>query len=124
MARCEGRRLRPPDPAARPAVADSSKEDPMLHVVATLPIKPDKTAEFEALFADLARQVRDNEKGCERYELCKSTVNPATYVVVERYSDQAALGEHSKTPYFLAFMGKVGEFVAGAPQIDVLTSAR
>jgi quinol monooxygenase YgiN len=92
-----------------------------LHVVATLPIKPDKTAEFEKVFADLARQVRENEKGCERYELCRSIESPNTYVVVERYTDGEALGAHSKTPYFLAFMGKVGDFVGGAPQIDVLT---
>ena len=96
----------------------------MLHVVATLPIKPEKAAEFETMFAELARQVREKEKGCERYELCRSTVNPSTYVVVERYSDQAALGEHSKTPYFLAFMGKMGDFIAGAPQIDVLAPLR
>lgn len=96
----------------------------MLHVIATLPIKPAKTAEFEALFQTLARTVRDSEKGCERYELCRSVADPNTYVVVERYSDSEALGVHSKTPYFLEFMGKMGEFVAGAPQIDVLTPAR
>ncbi|HZR80245.1 MAG TPA: putative quinol monooxygenase [Candidatus Binatia bacterium] len=96
----------------------------MVHVVATIPIKPGKAAEFESIFADLARQVRANEKGCERYELCRSTVAPDTFVVVERYSDDAAFAAHSKTPYFLAFMGKVGEFVAGAPTIDILKPAR
>jgi quinol monooxygenase YgiN len=96
----------------------------MLHVVATLPIKPEKTAEFEAMFAELARKVRENEKGCERYELCRSIEAPATFVVVERYADAEALGSHSKTPYFLEFMGKVGDFVAGAPQIDVLKPAK
>jgi quinol monooxygenase YgiN len=96
----------------------------MLHVVATLPIKPEKAAEFEAIFSELARKVRESEKGCERYELCRSTASPQTFVVVERYADQAALDAHSKTPYFLEFMGKVGDFIAGAPQIDVLKPAR
>jgi quinol monooxygenase YgiN len=96
----------------------------MLHVIATLPIKPERAADFEAMFSELARKVRENEKGCERYELCRSTVSPGTFVVVERYADAAALGEHSKTPYFLEFMAKVGELVAGAPQIDVLKPAR
>ncbi len=92
----------------------------MVHVLATLPIRPDKIAAFEAAFAELARQVRENEKGCERYELCRSTVDPSTYVVVERYSDQAALGHHGQTAYFLEFMGRAAEFVSGAPRIEVL----
>ena len=96
----------------------------MIHVVATLPIKPEKTAAFEAMFKSLAAQVKAGEKGCERYELCRSVDDPNTYVVVERYSDQEAIGLHSKTPYFLEFMGKMGEFVSGAPQIDLLTPAR
>lgn len=95
----------------------------MLHVVATLPIQPDKVAEFEKTFLELAKKVRENEKGCERYELCRSVESPSTFVVVERYASPEALGEHSKTPYFLEFMSKAGAFVAGAPQIDVLRPA-
>ena len=92
----------------------------MLMVVATLPIQPEKTAEFEAVFKDLAKQVQANEKGCERYELCRSTVDPNTYVVVEKYADGAALATHSQTPYFQEFMGKAPGFLAGAPEISVL----
>jgi quinol monooxygenase YgiN len=92
----------------------------MLMVVATLPIQPGKTAEFEAVFKDLAKQVLANEKGCERYELCRSTVNPNTYVVVEKYADDEALATHSKTPYFQEFMGKAAGFLGGAPEISVL----
>lgn len=95
----------------------------MLYVVATLPIKPDRAAEFEALFNELARKVLAGEPGCTRYELCRSTTAPATFVVFENYADQAALDVHSKTPYFLEFMGKVGEFVAGAPAIEILAKA-
>lgn len=95
----------------------------MLHVVATLPIKPEKASEFESMFNELARKVRENEPGCTRYELCRSTVEPATFVVVEAYADQGTLDAHSKTPYFLEFMGKVGDYVAGAPRIDILTKA-
>ncbi|MFM7141518.1 MAG: antibiotic biosynthesis monooxygenase, partial [Alphaproteobacteria bacterium] len=41
----------------------------MLHVVATLPLRPDKAAEFEKVFTALAAKVRAEEKGYLRYDL-------------------------------------------------------
>jgi len=95
----------------------------MITVIATLPIQEGKTEEFEKVFGELAAKVRANEPGCERYELCRSTVTPTTYVVVERYADKAALDHHGKTPYFLEAFGKLGPLFAGAPQIEFLTAA-
>jgi quinol monooxygenase YgiN len=92
----------------------------MLTIVATLPIQSGKTDEFEKVFAELAEQVLANEPGCKRYELCRSTVNPTTYVVVENYADQESLNSHGKTPYFLAAFGKFGGLLAGAPQMEVV----
>jgi len=92
----------------------------MLTIVATLPVQEAKTAEFEKVFADLAEKVLASEPGCKRYELCRSTVNPATYVVVENYVDQAAIDHHGKTPYFLEAFGKMGGMLAGAPTIAIL----
>jgi quinol monooxygenase YgiN len=92
----------------------------MFTIVATLPIQPGKTAEFEKVFAELAEKVIANEPGCKRYELCRSTVNPNSYVVVENYADQASLDHHGKTPYFLEAFGKFGSLLSGAPQIDFL----
>ncbi len=95
----------------------------MLHVVATLPIRPDKAAEFESVFASLAAKVRAEEKGCLRYDLCRSVESPGTYVVVETYADQDALKVHSSTPYFLEFFGRMQEFAAGPPKIEMLHGA-
>jgi quinol monooxygenase YgiN len=92
----------------------------MISVIATLPVQAGKTEEFERVFAELADKVKANEPGCLRYELCRSTVNPTTYVVVERYADQAALDHHGKTPYFLEAFGKFGGLLGGAPQIEFL----
>ncbi|HEY8518251.1 MAG TPA: putative quinol monooxygenase [Candidatus Binatia bacterium] len=92
----------------------------MISVIATLPVQEGKTDEFEKVFAELADKVKANEPGCQRYELCRSTVNPTTYVVVERYADKEALDHHGKTPYFLEAFGKLGPLLAGAPQIELL----
>ena len=92
----------------------------MMTIVATLPVQEAKTAEFEKVFAELTAKVLANESGCKRYELCRSTANPTTYVVVENYVDQAAVDHHGKTPYFLEAMGKMGGFLSGAPTIEFL----
>jgi len=92
----------------------------MLSIVATLPIQDGKTDEFEKVFAELAEKVLANEPGCKRYELCRSTVNKNTYVVVENYADQEALNHHGQTPYFLEAFGKFGGLLAGAPTIEIL----
>ncbi len=92
----------------------------MITVLATLSIEEGKDEEFRKVFGELAEKVRANEPGCQRYELCQSTVTPTTYVVVERYADQAALDHHGKTPYFLEAFGKLGPLLAGAPQIEFL----
>jgi quinol monooxygenase YgiN len=92
----------------------------MLTIVATLPIQEGKTGEFEKVFAELTEKVLASEPGCTRYELCRSTVNPTTYVVVENYADQAALDHHGKTPYFMEAFGKFGGLLAGAPKIEIL----
>lgn len=91
-------------------------------IVATLPIQDGKTDEFEKVFAGLAEQVLANEPGCKRYELCRSTVNKNTYVVVEYYVDQPAIDHHGKTPYFLESFGKMGPLLAGAPAIEFFQS--
>lgn len=95
----------------------------MLHVVATLPIRPDKAADFEKVFTALAAKVRAEEKGCLRYDLCRSVESPSTYVVVETYADQDALKVHSSTPHFLEFIGKMQEFASGPPKIEMLHGA-
>ena len=92
----------------------------MLSIIATLPVQEAKTAEFEKVFAELTEKVLANEPGCTRYELCRSTVNPTTYVVVENYADQAAIDHHGKTPYFLEAFGKMGSMLGGAPKIEIL----
>jgi quinol monooxygenase YgiN len=92
----------------------------MLTVIATLPVQPGKGPDFEKVFAELAAQVRANEKGCMLYSLNRAKNDENSYVVVERYADAAAFSHHGQTPYFLASFPKLGAFMAGAPKIDIL----
>jgi len=92
----------------------------MIAVVARLGVQAGKEAEFEQVMSDLAAQVRENEPGCALYALCKGQ-EAGAYVVLERYADQAALTAHSKSAYFREAFGKLGAYLAGAPQIEILT---
>ena len=64
----------------------------MIGVVATLKVQPDKTAEFEAVFLDLAAKVKGNEPGCLLYQLTRSKTEAGTYKVLEEIP-KALLGK-------------------------------
>lgn len=91
----------------------------MLAVIATLPVKPEAAAEFEAAFAELAAEVR-KEEGNRLYQLARKRDAEGVYVVMELYTDQDALDLHGKTPHFGAFFAKAGGMLAGKPVIEML----
>ena len=62
----------------------------MIAVVATINVKEGKEAEFEAVMKELAEKVRSSEPETLHYQVCKAKDAP-TYVVLENYTDQAAL---------------------------------
>jgi len=89
-------------------------------VVATLKVQEGKNTEFEAIFTELAAQVRANEKGNLAYSLTRSRTDPNTYKVLELYADQDALTLHGQTEYFKAAGPKLGPCLAGRPEIEYL----
>jgi quinol monooxygenase YgiN len=92
----------------------------MIGVIATLKVAEGKNAEFEAVFTDLAKQVRANEPGNLAYQLTKSRTDGQTYKVLELYSDQDALSAHGQTDYFKAAGAKLGPCMGGRPEIEYL----
>lgn len=91
-------------------------------VIATLKVQEGKTAEFEAVFGDLAKQVRANEPGNKLYQVFKSRKEASTYVVMEIYADQSALDAHGKSDHFKAAGPKLGPTMAGRPEVLYLDS--
>jgi quinol monooxygenase YgiN len=91
-------------------------------VIATLKVQDGKGGEFEAVFRDLAAQVRANEPGNQLYQVVKSRADANTYVVMELYADQAALEAHGKSDHFKAASPKIAPTLAGRPDIQYLDS--
>jgi quinol monooxygenase YgiN len=54
---------------------------------------------FLELFRTLKAEMTKHEPGNEYYDLYRSRQAPRTYVVTERYSDEAAFQSHQTSPY-------------------------
>ena len=87
-------------------------------VIATLKVQDGKGDEFEAVFRDLAAQVRANEPGNKLYQVFKSRKEANTYVVMEIYQDQGALEAHGKSDHFRAAGPKLGPTMAGRADVQ------
>ena len=92
----------------------------MIGVIATLKVAEGKNSEFEAIFADLAKQVRANEPGNVAYQLTKTRTDPQTYKVLELYADQDALSAHGQTEHYKTLSPKLGPCLGGRPEIEYL----
>jgi len=88
-------------------------------IVATLKIKAGHEAEFETVARDLVAAVKANEPGCLQYELFKSK-QASTYLFLEQYANEQALGAHRETAHYKAAGPKLGAVLDGRPTIEIL----
>ncbi len=92
-------------------------------VLAKLPIKPDAKATFMEAFGAMIDAV-EAEDGTEIYILNwgqKDDENTA--YIYELYTDGDALAVHSGSDAMKALMGALGDVMAGAPELIMLTPA-
>ncbi len=91
-----------------------------LHVVATIPAKPETEDAIRAALQALAAESR-KEEGCLAYDLYESTSAPDTFVTVERWTDQEALDTHMASPHVAEAFGAAEGALAGEVAIHPLT---
>ena len=92
----------------------------MIGVVARLTIKAGEEENFKSAMRGLAEAVRANEAGNRVYQCFQARENPAEFVVLEIYDDQAALTAHGASAHFRAAGPALGATLAGAPKIEYL----
>ena len=85
-------------------------------IVAKLNVAPGKEAAFEEVMLDLIAQVRANEPDNQLYTLCKDATG--RYVVMELYTDAAAIEAHGSSEHFRAAGKRFAGLMAGAPEIE------
>ena len=93
----------------------------MLHVIATVTVKPGTRAEFLQHFAWVTPQVRA-EAGCIEYGAAvdldtgisvQMALRPDVVVIVEKWESVAHLKAHFAAPHMAEYRLKVKEVVAG-----------
>jgi len=83
---------------------------PILHT-AHLRVKDDAIAPFRARLLRHARTSLETEPGCTRFDVFQETGDPALFLLIEVYADQAALEAHRASPHFKAFREDTRDWV-------------
>lgn len=91
-------------------------------VIAKLKVIPERQADFELAFSHYQHMVRTQEKGNLLFALHKSREVVGEYAVMEQYLDDEALNAHRNSEHYKAIPERLGEFMAGPPDIQVYDS--
>lgn len=80
----------------------------------------DKIEEFEALVAQLVKDVAAQEPGPKVYEVRRSCEDPLSYVYFISFEDQAAFDSYSEADYHTQMSPKAMACIDGDPIIENL----
>jgi len=83
----------------------------MIHVMASIVVKPEHAAAAKGLLVELAATSR-GEAGCLGYELFQRPDAPNVFQTVEQWQSQADVDGHMKTPHVAAAIGVAGPMLA------------
>ena len=70
-------------------------------------VKEGHEQEFESLFGELRKEMREHESGCPLYSLLRSRTDHRSYIVQEQYRDAAALAAHESSPHGKIYFPKI-----------------
>ena len=82
-----------------------------VRVVVKVVARTDAIAEITAIVLKLAAQSR-KETGCVSYEVLQDTGNAEIFVLIEEWTNLAALDAHNKTAHFHEAVSKSQPFLA------------
>lgn len=71
----------------------------MFVVTVNFKSKPDKVEEFREAILYQAKSSRENEAGCQQFDVCISAEDPTRFFVYEIYDDAAAFEIHKNSEH-------------------------
>ncbi len=83
----------------------------MIHVMASIVVKPEHAAAARTLLVELAATSR-SEAGCIGYELYQRADSPNVFQTVEQWRAQADVDGHMKTAHVAAAIGAAAPMLA------------
>ena len=75
----------------------------MIDIVVTQRVNAGMEEAFEAIAREVTANTLSQDKGCLRYEWYRADA-PQTYILIERWADQASVQAHLKADHFVALM--------------------
>ena len=102
-------------------IAGTAYAEPVTQSI-RLKVLPDKVEEFEALVAQLVRDVYANEPGVQFYEVRRVQDQPLTYVYFLSFEDQAAFDRYSAADWHRQMSPKAVACLDGSPVFENLES--
>ena len=84
----------------------------MFVVTVEFVVQQDRVAAFREAMVENARASRTREPGCRQFDVCIDPSDPGVVFLYEVYDDQAAFDAHVASAHFVAFDGRVRDWVA------------
>ena len=78
---------------------------------AHLRVREDIVEQFRDRLLRHARISRDTEPGCHRFDIHQEADDPALFLLIEIYVDEAAFELHRNSPHYLQFREDVKDWV-------------
>jgi quinol monooxygenase YgiN len=91
-----------------------------LNAVVTQQIRAGKEEQAETVLRDLQAATLAHDKGCLRFEWYRAST-PRTFILLERWADQAAAQAHLNAPHVVGAVEKLLPLIAEQPQAVRLT---
>jgi quinol monooxygenase YgiN len=90
----------------------------MITIIAKLKVKPGSEEAVKAAMKEAAQGVRAKEPGNLAYVPHQSQGDPTVFLFYEKYKDEEAIQVHRQQEHYKAFGKKIGEHLAGKPEIE------
>ena len=91
-----------------------------IYLFASITPKPEHVADLEAALRHMVTHSR-KEAGNRRYDLLRRADGTPGFHVYETYVDEAAVQAHRESAHYVAFRGKIGDWLAEPVDVKVLT---
>ena len=78
----------------------------------SLQLQPGKADEFVPHILANARAARRDEPDCHDFQVLQAKDDPDSFVLIEVYTNAAALDTHRQTPHYLKFYEEAGAMIA------------
>lgn len=111
----------PPGTALFKMVKDKIGADKPFALLVTAKVKDGMAERFEAA-ANAVAAATLKEKGCRAYEFFRSTEDPNTFYLIEKWDNLPALEAHFKADHLTTFLKAFGEVADGQPKFVVAKS--